>query len=277
MTRQVRRLVVKFGTANLCGRDGRLDIAIFRRFAGQIIELNNSGVEVVIVSSGAIKAGKEALEGVAGKDKINDAIESGDFGKKELAGIGSRHLLDMWWAAFSYFYKEIAQVWVTYGNWENEGERQSIKSSILNYLKVGVIPVINENDVVSSEEIELMDRKISENDRLAGMIASLIGADAVLFLTDEGGIYESDPKKNPKTKMYEEVYMFATLEELGISDGVSESGTGGMAAKFNEASWCAKRGMQVAIAGNEDDVILKFVRGESVGTRIGRKTKFKEK
>ena len=269
--RPIRRLVVKFGTTNLCDKSsGLLSDDIIRGFVRQIVEARDSGIEVLVVSSGAIKAGREALKNVAG-------IKKRHFGKKELAGIGSRHLLDMWGRAFSYFYSEVAQVWVTYGNWESVGERKSIKSSILNCAKKKIIPVINENDVVSSEEIELMDSRISENDRLARMVAFLTNADAVLFLTEEGGIYNGDPKINSDAKMYEEISVFARPEEIGISNGVSEGGTGGMAAKLKEASLCAKKGMRVAIAGNEREVIIRFVKGESVGTKIGAENRLKEK
>lgn len=266
----IRRLIVKFGTANLCNSSGQLDQGIFNDFAGQIDELQNKGIEVVIVSSGAIKAGQERIKelGELGIDVVH-------LGKKEIAGLGARHLLNKWGEAFEFYRKEVGQVWVTYGNWANEGERESIRTSIFNYLKAKVPPVVNESDVVSDREIRLMDKKISENDRLAKMIALLINADAILFLTDEGGIYEEDPKRNPQARLYEEVSMRAKPETIGISDSTSKGGTGGMIAKWREASRCAKRGMQVAIAGNEKGVILNFAKGESVGTRIGTITKLK--
>ena len=264
----LRRLIVKCGTANLCNQFGQLDQGIFNDFARQLVELQNQGIEVMVVSSGAIKAGRESMENL-GANTIH-------LDKKDLAGIGARHLLNKWGDAFESYGKEVGQVWVTFGNWANEGERNSIQSSIFDYLSNGVIPVINENDVVSDREIRLMDKRISENDRLAKMVASLVGADAVLFLTEEGGIYEEDPKKNPKAGLYEEVSVRAKPELIGISSGTSGTGTGGMMTKWKEASRCVKKGMLVAIAGNEEDVILRFARGEPVGTRIGTVTKFKQ-
>lgn len=264
--RSIRRLVVKFGTANLCDSNGRLRQGSFNNFAVQIKRLQKEGMEVVVVSSGAIKAGRERLENAIVK-------EVSFLSKKEFAGVGALNLLSFW--ADAFFPLIIAQVWVTYGNWQSRGERKSIQSSILNCLKAKVTPIVNENDVVSSEEIDLMDKKISENDRLARMIAFLVDADAVLFLTDEGGIYNDDPKKNPGAVIYEEVSAFADPKKIGISKRVSKSGTGGMLAKLKEASLCAKEGMRVAIAGNEEDVILKFANGESVGTRIALKNRLK--
>lgn len=264
----VRRLIVKCGTANLCNQFGQLDQGIFNDFARQIVELMKQGVEVIIVSSGAIKAGRERMESL-GLDIVS-------LDKKDLAGIGARHLMNKWGECFEIHGKEVGQVWVTFGNWANEGERKSIQSSIFDYLKSGlVIPVVNEADVVSDREIKLMEKGFSENDRLAKMVASLTNADAVLFLTDEGGIYEEDPRENPQARLYEEISARAKPESIGISGGTSKTGTGGMIAKWGEASRCAKKGMIVAIAGNEENVILRFVRGESVGTKIGTVTKFK--
>lgn len=264
----IRRLVVKFGTANLCNKLGQLDQNTFNEYAKQVVELQNQGVEVVIVSSGAIKAGIEEIKHLS--------ISTADLDEKELAGIGARHLMNRWGEAFRNFGKEVGQVWVTFGNWANEGERKSIKSSILNYLKTGIAPILNEMDVISDWEIRAMKKRISENDRLAKMIALLVRADAVLFLTDEGGIYEEDPQKNPMARLYEEISAWIKPELIGISNGTSDGGTGGMIAKWREASKCFKKGMKVSIAGYEENVILKFTKGESVGTKIGTNTKFKQ-
>jgi len=263
----LHRMIVKLGTANLCNQFGQLDQDIFNDFARQVVKLQNQGMEVIIVSSGAIRAGEERMK--------NLGINTVHLGKKELAGIGARHLLNRWGNAFGNFGKEVSQVWVTFGNWANEGERQSIKSSLLNYLKAVVVPVVNELDVVSDWEIIWMEKRISENDRLARMVALLVGVNAVLFLTDEGGIYEEDPKKNSQARLYEEISARAKPELIGISGTTSKVGTGGMLTKWKEASWLSKKGIRVAIAGREDDVILKFARGESVGTRIGTVTRFK--
>lgn len=255
-----RRLIVKFGTTNLCNQSGQLDQNVFNDFAGQVVELLGRGIEVVIVSSGSIKAGRERVKSLRLRNK--------HLNKKELAGIGARHLMNRWGDAFEVYKKEVSQVWVTYGNWSKKGEKESIKSSILNSLKAKVIPVINELDVVSDWEIKLMDKGISENDRLARMIAFLVEADAVLFLTDEGGIYDEDPQINPRANLYKEISTRVNPELVGFSDNTSKDGTSGMKAKFKEAAQCAKKGIRVAIAGREKGVILKFARDEDVGTKI---------
>jgi glutamate 5-kinase len=107
------------------------------------------------------------------------------------------------------------------------------------------------------------------------MIAFLMGADAILFLTDKGGIYTEDPRENHRVKLYKEISAWANPKSIGISNGFSKTGAGGMIAKWREASRCAKKGMLVAIASNKKNVMLRFVKGASVGTKIGTSTKLK--
>ena len=257
-----RIMVVKCGTKNL------LDPLAFTDYANQIVEIwNGMDIGVVVVSSGAI---------YQGWNRMNELGENSPFlEQEELAGIGSRHLLNAWGDAFELEdKKEVGQVWVTDTNLNDEREGKSIKKRILNYLKAGVIPIINENDVVSNKEIEWMEQGISENDRLARKIAELIGADEILFLTDVGGVYEDNPNLNHQARMYKEL---TPADASSISTTQSDIlGKGGMKAKLEEAVQCFNAGMRVAIAGNEKDAILKFARRESVGTAIGTTTKFKK-
>jgi glutamate 5-kinase len=267
MIQGLKRLIVKFGTQNLMNGSGSLDQSIFDDYALQIYQLVNHGIEVVLVCSGAIQAGREAAHSVH--------LEPKRLHKKELAALGSARIMSHWQEAFDKTPCSIvtAQIPVTYANWENEQERQSIKSSIIAFGACGIVPIVNENDVVSQREIVLMEQGISENDRLARMIAILIKANAALFLTEFNGIYRGDPRVRPSAPHYAEIRAVATPDELGITKGLSPRGNGGMAPKLVETSICAtKRGMRVAIAGNQEDVILKFARGEQVGTLIGQKT-----
>lgn len=266
-----KRLVIKFGTEVLLARDGQikdcLDQCIFTDIARQVVAMQDIGVAITIVSSGAIQAGRENTRKLP-----NNAM---NLNKKELAGIGSRHLLNMWGTGFEIFGKEVAQVWVTYANWTDEGERRSILSSIINYHKHRIIPIVNENDVVSDNEIKLMEKGISENDRLARMVAELINADAILFLTKSGGAYEEDPIINPRARLYAEIDIETAAKIASISRTASPNGSGGMGAKLHEAALCAQAGMQVAIAGIQPDVICKFAMGEPVGTIIGTSVRFR--
>lgn len=243
--------------------EGRLDQLIFNDVARQIVYLLKIGIEVVIITSGAVQAGRERLK------LLHIKPEEGDLEKKDIAGIGMRHLLSKWGIAFHRYGYEIAQVLVTHANWADERERESIRKAILNYTKCGFMPVINENDVVSDREIKLEENKISENDQLSAMAAKLIGADAILFLTDVGGIFDKNPQ-DLSARMYSVININALPPELlKISKTASANGTGGMKAKLEWASDCVRGGMYAVIGGlQEEDAILRFVRQEPIGTLL---------
>lgn len=267
-----RRLVVKCGTENLCSQNGekKLDPKIFDDYARQIVELQRQGVDVIVISSGAIKAGREELK--------NLGLNTKDVDRQVLAAIGQPLLMKKWDEAFRKFEKTTGQLLLTFTNWSNERERNEVIQCIFDLLRMGQIPIINENDPVSDKEIKLMERRISENDQLAKMTALKIGADAILFLTDEGGIYTANPKIDPKAQLYEEINTRNKPENLisFMGSTSSENGSGGMITKLKEASRCAKNKLRVGIAGYEKDVILKFAKGESVGTKIGNITRLKK-
>lgn len=270
-----RRLVVKCGTDNLCTQDGekKLDQKIFDNYARQIAELQYQGVQVVVVSSGAKQAGEEYIKAK------EQGIDIDQLTKKDLTGIGQPLLMERWRKAIEKAGgKGVAQLLVTHTNWFNQTERESITSSIFNWLNQGIIPVINENDPVSDKEIRFWNHGISENDRLASLIARWIKADAALFLTDEGGIYTDDPKKNPEAILFEEIPARAKYwdDELAKTFRASIKGVNqGMKEKWIQASYCHEQGMKVVIAGREEKVILKFALGEAIGTKIGKVTRLK--
>ncbi len=262
-----RRLVVKCGTENLCSLQSgekRLDQKIFNDYARQLVKLQKQGVELIVVSSGAIKAGREKLE--------EFGLNTNSVDKQVLAAIGQPLLMKRWTEGFQKFKKTPGQFLLTFTNWSNEKERNETIQCIFDLLKIGQIPIINENDPVSDKEIALMEKRISENDRLAKMTALKIGADAILFLTDEGGIYTADPKIDPRAQLYEEINIWGREKNLVnfIENTSSKDGIGGMVVKLREALRCAKRNLRVGIAGYEKDVILKFAKGEPVGTILGR-------
>ena len=255
----MKRLVVKIGTGNLINSSGNLDPNKTSDIARQVANLVAQDIDVILVSSGSIKAGRERMATMG---------QNPNLAKKEWAGVGARHLLNLWGNSFEVYGLDVAQVWLTYTNWTHEQEYKSIKSSILSFLKSGIIPLINENDVVSQREIELMEAGISENDRLARMVAEMIGADAVLFLTDIGGIYDKDPRTDASARRYKSVGR-DIFHQIGESESQSDHGTGGIGTKLAEAFRCFDAGMRVAVAGQEKDLILNFASGKDVGTMIG--------
>ena len=273
-TKNRNKLVLKFGTEALLGKSGKakrkLDQRIFNSVAEQIASLRREQrADVVIVSSGAIKAGKESLA------RFGINANNTNLDKGEIAAIGMPRLLNRWNHAFGSFKMLTAPFWVTYANWLSEPERRSICSGILCCSHQGIVPIVNENDVVSDREIELMEKGISENDQLAMMVASLINADAVLFLTDAKGVYEADPRIKPSARMYGEIDEKFAQAICDSFSGASSNGTGGIKAKLSAALRCFENGMRVAIAGLDDNVIVDFAKGKPVGTMLSTSTKFK--
>lgn len=262
-SKEIFRLVVKLGTESLSScMEGKKELNqnLFDDFARQIMEARKLGVDVAIVSSGAIRAGEERIK-VLG-------LEPGPLERKHIAGIGARHLMSKWGKAFECYGWDVAQIWVTYASLSHNGEQKSIRESILRYLKHGaIIPVVNENDVLSDEEIRWMEQGISENDNLAQKIAFLITADAVLFITTEKGVYKDNPKNDPNAEIYTEIDCNQVPSFSG-SSVTSDGGAGGMGAKIKAALECARAGKRVSIVGCEENMITRFVKDLPIGTKI---------
>ncbi len=257
------KVVLKFGTGSLMSnkQNGKLNNNIFYHVANQVSEAKKEGVGIVIVSSGAIQAGKEAL-----KDRPNFHSVIERLNKKELAGIGGRYLLNKWGEVFKTHGIETCQMLVTHANWSNCNERNNIRKGLLDCIELPVIPIVNENDPVSDEEIRWMQQGISENDKLARMISALIEADAILFLTDQGGVYDRNPEKE-EAKLIREIN---GLERPNVS-GKSKTGMGGIDTKIREGMLALEGGVKRAgISGIrlKEKTILKFIRGEKADTEL---------
>ncbi len=266
---EVNRLLVKCGTDVLVGASGRLDQNIFNDIARQCVE---SRMSVTIVSSGAIKAGEESILGVE-----PDPLLPAFFSHKEYAAVGARHLLQKWGDAFASapYRREIAQIWVTFTNIYqvrecttalDANERDNIGHAIRLCHRQGVVPIVNENDVVSGSWLGM------GNDSIAASIAGLTHPDAVLFLTRVGGVYEEDPVQNPRACRYYELDTDAARVVAAAPSSRrsydAHHGNGGMGEKLFQAVRCVEMGMRVGIAGAGDNNIKRFAAGESVGTMV---------
>ncbi len=249
-----KKIVLKFGTGVLMSGTNKLNDDVFDEIAKQIIEIKRKNFGVVVVSSGAIQAGKDVLNNYNLKKVIKD------LNKKEIAGIGSRHLFNKWGQSFNKYNFEVCEMLVTHANWHNNNERENIRKGIEDCFSLPIIPIINENDIVSDEEIRWMEEGISENDKLARMIAILIKSDIIMFLTASNGVYDNNKK--------------TILKQIDINNlpnifGKSNSGSGGIEAKIKEAIQCYKGGIKdVVISGIKNNSIINFVNGKDLGTRI---------
>lgn len=270
------RIVIKAGGDTLARADGSLNIEVFASIACQVAVLRAQGKEVVIVTSAGIKAGSQTLKSLG--------ISLPFVSKALLAGIGSDRLLSAWAEAFRFYKVPIAQFWLTHANWLHDGERQKIKDRLLEALTFGVVPIVNENDVVSDNEIVLMEKGWGENDNMAARVADMVCASSVLFLSSVGGIYEENPKENTRARRYEEIDAWNIPEALRSFNGASLHGEGkdginNIRTKVEAAAFCHRLGMRVNVASFDADpnmVFFYFDANQDYGTRMGRENVLKE-
>ena len=219
-----------------------------------ICDLKGEGKDVVLVSSGAIAAGRQALGGQKRPQTISE--------KQAYAAVGQARLMMVYQRIFSEYNHITAQVLLTKDTMTNETSRINAQNTFEELLRLGAVPVVNENDTVSTHEIQFGD-----NDRLSAIVAALIGADLLILMSDIDGLYSEDPHKNPDARfisLVEEI----TPELIGMGGGSrSDVGTGGMAAKLAAARIATDSGSDMIIANADDvNVIHDLVNGAEKGT-----------
>lgn len=241
-----QHMVLKCGTDVLI--DGCFDQWYFNAIAEQCRE---SPVPVTVVSSGAVRAGERRLG--YGLDT------AGFLTHKELAGVGARHLMNLWGEAFAPLGREVVQVWVTPANLGDIRERHRICEAIRTCHRYGLVPIINENDIISAEWRGM------DNDSLALIVAGIVHADALLFLTGVGGVYDKDPMEYPDARRYDKIDVAAACRLMRSLDAGER---GGMRHKLRMAIQGATMGMRVAISGLQYNAVRRFAIGEPVETMI---------
>jgi glutamate 5-kinase len=249
-----RRLVVKIGSS-LVTNDGRgLDGDAIAQWADQIATLTLSGREVVLVSSGAIAEGMSRL----GLKRRPSAIHE----LQAAAAVGQMGLVQVYETAFRRHGLHAAQVLLTHEDMADRTRYLNARATLSTLLKLRVIPVINENDTVATEEIRLGD-----NDTLGALVTNLVEADVFVILTDQAGLFSADPRKDPNAKLIASARAGqAELEQVAGGAG-SELGRGGMLTKVLAAKRAARSGAHTLIAsGREQDVLLRLMRGEHIGS-----------
>ena len=248
------RIVVKVGTSTLTYPNGKMNLPRIDSLARQLTDLYNQGKEVVLVSSGAIAAGMGRLKL---EEKPKDVP-----GKQALAAVGQGMLLHLYEKMFAEYGQTVAQLLLTKADLDNHQRFLNARNTLFALLKMGIIPIINENDTVAIDEI-----RIGDNDTLASTTAVLLEADLVILLSDINGLYEEDPHKNPKAAMLEVVEKIdENIERLAGTAG-SHLGTGGMVTKISAAKIANNAGIAMIIAhGAEENVLSRIISGENLGT-----------
>lgn len=256
-----RRVVVKVGTSTLTDENGALDRVYIASLAMQCAAEYRSGVDMVLVSSGAIRAGIEQWEGYAGQPAEPLSRATMPF-KQAMAAIGQPVLMQAYLAAFTAYDLPVAQVLLTR---EDFGERHRFlhaRNTLQQLLKMGVIPVINENDTVATEEI-----RFGDNDTLAAMVASSLDADLLILLSDVEGLYERD-ERGRYTRLVREVHRLDENLWRMAKGSSSRVGTGGMITKLQAAQIATTSGVTMVIAhGRHEGIIHQVCQGRDfVGT-----------
>jgi glutamate 5-kinase len=257
---RARRLVIKLGSS-LVTNDGRgIDHAAVARWAEEIAALKRSGKEVVLVSSGAIAEGMQRL----GWTKRPSAIHA----LQAAAAVGQMGLVQAYEAAFSRFGLHTAQILLTHEDLADRRRYLNARSTLLTLLALGVIPVINENDTVTTDEIRLGD-----NDTLGALVTNLIEADALVLLTDQDGLHSADPRKEPAATLVRHARAGDPALEAMAGGVGSALGRGGMLTKVLAAKRAARSGASTVIAnGREERVLGRLAAGEAIGTELVAET-----
>jgi glutamate 5-kinase len=255
-----RRIVAKFGTNLLTAGTDRLDAATMSSLVAQVIRLIDEGREVLIVTSGAIAAGRQRL-GMA-QDRRDIPF------RQVLASVGQAHLMQQYDALFAAGGRVVAQTLLSKRDLSDRIGYLNARNTLLGLLEIGVVPIVNENDAVAIDEIA--GAKIGDNDNLSALVANLIDADLLALLTDTGGLYTADPRTHKTAKLIERIDR-VTPEIEAIASGGSESarGTGGMVTKLQAAKLGTGGGSDVFIAdGRERDALYRLAHGDHVGTML---------
>ena len=251
---EAKRLIIKVGSALVTNNGEGLDTGAIQEWARQIAEMRKCGREVVLVSSGAIACGMQRL----GWNKRPSAVHD----LQACAAVGQMGLVQVYESAFSTHGLQTAQVLLTHEDLADRTRYLNARSTLTTLLELGVVPIINENDTVITDEI-----KFGDNDTLGALVANLVDADCLVILTDQQGLYTADPRKDPCATLISEARAGDPSLEAMAGGAGTQYGKGGMITKVIAAKRAANSGAHTVIAsGRENDVMPRLARGESIGT-----------
>ena len=257
----VKRIVIKLGTNVLRNEEGEVALSRIYSFIEDISKLVKNNKEVIIVTSGAVGLGKKKLE-----------LEStdGDGVKQACAAVGQSRLMSYYEAGFATFDIPVAQILLTEDDFSMRHRYLSLRTTLNKLLEFGVVPIINQNDTVSTIELDDMLAGMqvcfSDNDKLSALVSSELDADLLILLSDIDGLYTANPKEDSSAEFIREVEC-VTDEILGLGTGASDGGRGGMKTKLEAAKLVTRFGGKVLIAnGKQPYVINKIFAGEELGT-----------
>ncbi len=257
-----KRIVVKLGTSTLTHSSGKLNLHRMEKLVRAIADIQGAGNEIIIVTSAAISVGTAKLG-------LPERPKELKF-KMATAAVGQARIMHIYDTLFSEYNRTVAQILLTGDNVEDETDSKYLKNTFEALLSMGVIPIVNENDSVSSVEIESGHHKVlGDNDTLSAIVARLCEADLLILMTDIDGLYDSDPRKNPDAKLISRVHEITPDIEAMAGGAGSVHGTGGMATKIAAAKIALDAGFEMVITNSENvENLYDIVEGKHVGTRF---------
>ena len=250
-----KRIVIKIGSSSLTHAEtGDLNLAKIEKLVRIISDMRGMGKEVILVSSGAIATGRQTLGG-----KKPETVAE----KQAYAAVGQARLMMTYQKIFAEYNQVTAQILMTRQTISNDTNRINAQNTFEELFRMGVIPIVNENDTVATHEIE-----IGDNDTLSAIVASMIGADLLILLSDIDGLYTDDPRANPDAEFIETVeHLDESFLRMGKSTTGSGVGTGGMSTKLTAATIATASGADMVIANSKDvRIIHRIIDGENYGT-----------
>ncbi len=251
-------LVVKVGTSTLTHDNGSLNLQKVSELVRVLADLKNMGAKVVLVTSGAVGVGTSRLRLPCRPKELPE--------KQAAAAVGQSELMNIYSRLFSEYGHTVAQILLTLDVIEDEVMRRNAENTFARLLELGVVPIVNENDTISTYEIERMT-SFGENDTLSAIVARLVKADKLVLLSDIDGLYDKDPHKNPDAKLIPVIEKVDShLQEIAGGAG-SERGTGGMATKLSAAIIATQGGIPMSIInGEKPELLYEIYEGKNPGT-----------
>jgi len=263
-----RRIVVKVGSSSLLHKEtGRLDYHRIDRLARELSDLKNTGRDVILVSSGAIAVGREVLRPVLGmsdSDREHPVHGSRPIAEKQAcAAVGQARLMMIYQRFFGDYNQTTAQVLMTRSTVASRLSKYNLVNTFTELLRLGVIPIVNENDSVATSEVS-----VGDNDNLSAIVAALTGADLLILLSDIDGLYTDDPRNDPDAQFIPFVQdMDDTILQMGKGSTGSSCGTGGMSTKLHAATIATGSGCDMVIVNAQRmEVLHEILDGEEIGT-----------
>lgn len=253
-TRLAQTIVVKIGTSTLTGGTKRLSRPRMVELIRQMAQLHHAGYRIVLVSSGAMAAGREKLN----HPNLPNHLPA----KQMLSAVGQGYLMEVYSTLCGLYDLQIAQVLLTHDDLAHRTRYLNARHTFMTLLEYRIVPIVNENDTVAVEEI-----KVGDNDNLSAQIAVLLGADLLVLLTDQAGLYDSDPRANPDARLITDVTEIDERTYTLAGGSVTGLGTGGMVTKLQAAQLATRSGTRTVIArGDMPDVLPRLIEGQPIGT-----------